>query len=318
MRRTDDTLPLLSFVLPAYNEAANIGRTLASIRRFAPPYRYEIIVVDNGSSDDTAALAQRGGARVLSCPDGTIAAVRNLGAAQARGHVLVFLDADVTLTADWQAHLPAALQLLAGEQPAITGSHCGPPDDGGWIERHWFREFARETESTHLGSGHLLIARELFERLGGFDQALETGEDYEFCQRARQAGAIIVNDPALRVVHHDFPKTLGAFVRREAWHGRGDLRSWRSFLRSKVAVGAALFVLAHLLLLLGVVLSGGGYVGAGLLLLIALLLASTWRKYRHAPWLARAVNTGLFYFYYLGRSLSFLTLLQRRAGRRAA
>jgi len=320
MQRQDPSArPRLSFVVPARNEAAHIPRTLASIHAFAPPYSYEVIVVDNGSTDATAELARGAGATVLSSAGGTIAAVRNQGVAHARGQVLVFLDADVSLTADWQARLPHALALLDGARPAITGSHCGPPDDGGWIERNWFRQFALEQGSTHLGTGHLLIRRDLFERLGGFDESLETGEDYEFCQRAVQAGAEIVNDPALRVVHHDFPKDLPAFVRREAWHGRGDLRSWRAFLNSKVAVGAAVFLFAHLLLLLGALLPGGGRVAAaGAALLLALLLASTWKKYRHAPWAARLVNAVLFYFYYLGRSLSFAHVLQRSAGRSKA
>jgi GT2 family glycosyltransferase len=170
-----------------------------------------------------------------------------------------------------------------------------------------------EQDVSHLGTGHLLLRRELFLQLGGFAESLETGEDYEFCQRARAAGAVILNDPKLRVVHHDFPQTLRQFVRREAWHGGGDLQSLRSLLQSKVAMGAMVFLLAHALIFTGLLQPVAALLGA--LLLGALLAASTWKKYRHAPWRSRLINGGLFYAYYLGRSLSFLRLLPRRPAR---
>ncbi|HEX5513215.1 MAG TPA: glycosyltransferase [Gammaproteobacteria bacterium] len=311
-----DPAPELSFIIPALNEADNIVRTLASIEREAAAYRHEVIVVDNGSTDATAQLAQEAGAKVLLLPAGTIAAVRNHGVRYARGRVLVFLDADASLTSDWREHLPASLIALAATKPLVTGSHCSPPDHCSWIEHHWFREFAVEQNARHLGTGHMLIPRDFFLQMGGFDERLETGEDYEFCQRARAAGGEIVNNPQLRVVHHNFPRTLRQFIRREAWHGRGDLRSLRAFLQSKVALGASAFLVAHGLVLAGLLLPGvASLLPLGLLLLILLLAASTWKKYRYAPWRSRFVNGGLFYAYYLGRSASLLYLFQRRSAR---
>lgn len=306
----------LSFVIPALNEAAHIGRTIASIRRHAGKYSYEIIVVDNGSTDETVRLAQQAGARVLSLPVGTIAAVRNHGVRHASGQVLVLLDADASLTSAWEQQLPASLSQLTGATLSITGSHCSPPDHCSWIERYWFHEFATERDVSHLGSGHMLLTRELFLQLGGFDESFETGEDYEFCMRARALGAKLINEPRLRVIHHDFPRTLQRFVRREAWHGRGDLQSMQTFLQSKVALGTVVFLLAHLLVLVGLLLPGGAAVsGFGLLLLAALLVASVWRKFRHAGWRSRLVNTGLFYAYYLGRSAALLQQFRWRRAR---
>lgn len=302
--------PTLSFVIPALNEAANISRTIASIKRHAAGYCHEIIVVDNGSIDETVQLAQDAGATVLRCAGSTIAAVRNDGVKHASGHVLVLLDADVSLTAAWEQHLPLSLALLADDAPCIAGSHCSPPDHGGWLERHWFHEFALEQDVSHLGSGHMLLSRTLFLQLDGFDEALETGEDYDFCLRAKALGAKIVNEPELRVIHHDFPRTLRHFIRREAWHGRGDLQSLQTFLQSKVALGAVVFLIAHGLILAGLLLPGASAVLViGLTLLLALLALSVWKKFRHAPWHSRLVNMGLFHAYYLGRSIALLQWL---------
>lgn len=308
--------PDISFVIPALNEAHNIPRTLDSIRQQAGVYRYEVVVIDNGSTDDTVALAKQAGAIVMQDTMATIGALRNIGVRLATGRLLVFIDADVSLTDAWRSNLPGVLESLENGDLIVTGSHCSPPDDCSWIEQNWFREFAFEQEVSHLGTGHLMLAREFFLQIGGFDDQLETGEDYDLCVRATDAGARIINNPQLRVVHHDFPQTLNQFVRREAWHGRGDVDSFGRFIRSKVALGATVFLFAHLLVLMGVLVPGGALLAvAGLGLLVLLLLASTWMKYRHAPWRARIVNTVLFYFYYLGRLLSFLHVVQRKPAR---
>lgn len=306
----------LSFIIPALNEADYIVGTLSSLKQQVTAYSHEVIVVDNGSSDTTAELAQQNGATVLLLPGATIAAVRNHGARQARGRVLVFLDADTSLTDDWGRHLPAALAALGSGQPLITGSHCVPPEPCSWVERHWFRRPEAGQEVAYLGTAHMLLQRELFWQLGGFDEGLETGEDYEFCHRARSAGAAIVDKPQLRVLHHAYPRTLREFIRREAWHGRGDLRSLRSFLQSKVALASAAFLVAHLLIIIGLIRPGGtSPLGLGLGLLAFLITASTLRKYRNAPWRSRCINAGLFYAYYMGRSASLLQLFQKRPSR---
>lgn len=312
----NDRAPELSFIIPALNEAQHIVGTLASIAEHAAGYRHEVIVVDNGSTDETVKLAQAAGGKVLSLPHATIAAMRNHGAWQAQGQVLVFLDADTSLTVEWAQYVPVSLAGLETGQPVITGSHCSPPKECSWIERHWFSRPAGERSVSYLGSAHMLLQRELFLQLGGFDEGLETGEDYELCQRAKAAGAAIIDNPQLQVLHHDYPRTLRGFIRREAWHGRGDLRSLRSFLQSKVALAAAMFLFSHLLIVASFFLPGGiGLLGLGLAFLAFLITTSTLRKYRHASWRSRLINAGLFYAYYWGRSVSFLHLLQQRPSR---
>ncbi|MHB8407142.1 MAG: glycosyltransferase family 2 protein [Acidiferrobacterales bacterium] len=298
----------ISFIIPARNEERNIGPTIESIRRYASGLgEYEIIVVDHGSEDRTAMVASSSNARVFVRPGGTIASLRNFGAQQALGEILVFLDADVDLTKSWQLHISKAMRELNSGSSVITGSHCTAPTDGTWIERFWFRNFAVLAETTHIGSGHLIIRRDHFLRLSGFDASLDTGEDYEFCRRALARGAVLINEQNLEVIHRGFPKGIIAFVRREAWHGRGDLGSWHKIVESKVALASIAFFVLHVVIFSALIAPSrmwGMAVGA-LATLFGLLVASAVVRYRHCSPFVIAVNALIFYFYYLGRTVGF-------------
>src|SRR5512138_2999752 len=93
---------LVTVAIPALNEAVNIGRCVASIREHFPPQLdLELLVGDHGSSDGTPAIAERNGARVLSFRGGTVGELRNRIVAESHGSILVFLDADTTVTPEW-------------------------------------------------------------------------------------------------------------------------------------------------------------------------------------------------------------------------
>ena len=308
-----DSLAKLSFVIPAFREAANIGRTIASIREHVPPDDLaEIIVCDHGSDDDTVAIAREAGAIVEVWHDGTIARQRNRGAALATGDILVFLDADTSLTPEWADALPAMRARLGRDERTVTGSHPQPPPGPNWLHRHWFANLAGDEGARHLGSAHLVMTRRQFEAIGGFDAELETGEDFEICLRAVAHGSHIVIDERLRAIHHDFPRTLAAFVRREAWHGRGNFASWQMLRSSPVGAASALFLGMHLAVPLALVtrprlalLPLAGIAG--------LCVASSAHKFRRAPLASRVVNAGIFYFYYSGRALALVRALRRQS-----
>lgn len=277
-----------------------------------PAFEYEVVVVDHGSSDRTAAIAQEAGAVVFVRRGGTVASLRNYGVEQSRGGILVFLDADVELTRNWGEHIAHAIGQLEKRTLLITGSHCTVPRNGTWIERYWYGAAAAIPNASHIGTGHMIVSRLAFVAIGGFDQSYTTGEDYEFCARAKCLGGKIVIEPALEVVHHDYPRNLVQFVRREAWHGEGDLRSWREFIGSKVAMVTVAFLLVHALFLVGM-FGGGGLLSVGaLLLLLGLLLVSSSLKYRGSRVVVIGVNALIFYFYFLGRGLSFLHALKNK------
>jgi glycosyltransferase involved in cell wall biosynthesis len=109
----------ISFIIPAYNEERYLGRTLNAIdqaaRTLGEPA--EVIVVDDASTDRTAAIAHAHGARVVSVRCRQIAATRNAGARDAQGEMLVFVDADTIVT---EAAMRAAIAAMRGVRSAVA------------------------------------------------------------------------------------------------------------------------------------------------------------------------------------------------------
>ena len=298
----------LSFVIPAYNEAENIQAVVTTIQRFVPAtFEHEVLVVDHGSTDNTAQLAGAAGATVLHHPEGTIAGLRNYGVQHAAGKVLVFLDADILLTQSWSMHIPEVLgALLAGER-ILTGSWCSIPDQPNWIERFWFKPLERG-DNSHINSGHLIISRQLFDEINGFDERLETGEDYDISMRAKAAGIRLIDDVRLKVTHDGYPASLMEFARREYWHGRGDAISLAAFMQSKVAVVGLLFVLMHVLLIFFIILKHENAVLWLLSGIAVVVISMAWQKYRGESLATILINSFLYYVYFWARGLSVLSL----------
>jgi glycosyltransferase involved in cell wall biosynthesis len=306
----------LSFIIPALNEQEHIGAVLDSIRKSVKDlYAHEVIVIDNGSTDRTLEIAQGKGATCFQVPRCTISYLRNLGVAKSLGDILVFLDADVYLAENWAAHLEPTLKLIAKNPLTIGGSMYGISQENNWIERFWFAPRSLMKQVNYMNGGHMIMHRSLFERSGGFREDLETGEDYEFCQRGKKIGATIVNNPELKVIHAGYPKTVRAFFRRERWHSRGDYKSIRTLLASKPAI-LSLFNLIMLIVLLSAVIIFGRswrvaaftYM-ASLCVLSATAAIARCKSFNIYP----IICTFLYMVYFSARTLSLLDILSEQA-----
>lgn len=187
----------VSVIIPAYNAAETLGTTLASLADQSYPH-WEAIVVDDGSTDDTAAVAARAAARdprlrLVQQPQLGIAATRNTGIAAARAAWLLFLDAD-----DWIApqHLERLTGALAAD-PTLDAVHCGWArvlPDGSVGDEHFgppesdlFPAFADHCVLATVGV--CLIRRSLVTAVGGFDRSFRNCVDWEFWLRVARAGA---------------------------------------------------------------------------------------------------------------------------------
>ena len=164
---------MISFIVPAYNEEAELPRTLRAIHSAAADHEYEIVVVNDGSTDATAAIAEKWGARVISIKRRQIAAARNAGAKPARGDIFIFVDADTRIGSE---HVRGALDALSN---GFAGGGARLDFDG-QIPR-WgkllFYVFGTFYFGLNLGAGAFLFTtRENFFAAGGFDEIYFAGE----------------------------------------------------------------------------------------------------------------------------------------------
>ncbi|MBM4187797.1 MAG: glycosyltransferase [Gemmatimonadetes bacterium] len=181
--------PRFSMVIPAWNEAAYLPRLLRSVaeaRRRYPrgPDQIEVIVADNGSSDATVPVARDAGCRVVEVAPRVIAAVRNGGAAQARGSVLVFIDADSRLHPDTFAAIDRSLatgRVVAG----ATGVTMDRWSVGIGLT---YAMMMPMVWLTGMDTGAVFIRRDDFTALGGYRERFRFAEDVDLLLRARALG----------------------------------------------------------------------------------------------------------------------------------
>jgi GT2 family glycosyltransferase len=242
-----ERFPSVSIVIPVLNDADGLNRCLLSIcSNDYPRELVEIIVVDNGSSDGSPDVARRHGAIVLTLAGRSVATMRNVAAAQARGSLLAFVDADHTVERSW---LRIATAWLRDPTIGAVGAPYISPQHVTWVQRmgHGLREHRRSAGATSwLPSGNLVVTRRAFLETRGFDVSLTTCEDVDFCRRLRQHGFRLVNEPAMRSVHYGDAATIPQLFKGELWRGRDNLRvSMRERLTLRSAPGV-LFPLVYL------------------------------------------------------------------------
>jgi glycosyltransferase involved in cell wall biosynthesis len=189
---------MISFIVPAHNEEAWVGRCVSAIRSAAEPLAepHEIIVVDDASTDATAAIARQQGAQVVRVEHRQISATRNAGARQAHGDILFFVDADTLVNA------PAIQSALRSVRAGAVGGGCVPRFEG-WLPL-WWRLTAPVVERIcrwlhFLPTGACLFCtRSAFEMAGGFNEDYYAAEDLAFVVTLKRHGRFII--PAETVV----------------------------------------------------------------------------------------------------------------------
>jgi glycosyltransferase involved in cell wall biosynthesis len=221
--------PLFSVVIAARNAGAFLGEQLEALTRQTYPSPFEVIVVDNASTDETAAVARayagRLDLRVLSAdkrPSSTYA--RNAGARAATGAVIVFLDADDVADEGLLAAYSAQLEghdILGG---ATEEKLLNDPEIASWRYELGvgalpvaFRRF------TFFLMGNCAIRRSLFESMGGLDESFaHGGEEVEFSIRAALAGIEITWVPDA-IIHYRHRTTLSGLRHQSFVNGRGTV-----------------------------------------------------------------------------------------------
>jgi glycosyltransferase involved in cell wall biosynthesis len=202
------TCPTVSVVIPCFNQARYLSAAIQSVRnqRYQP---IECIVVDDGSADETAALAASLGARVIRQPNSGVSESRNAGLAAARGQLVVFLDADDELLPNGIALVVEALEANA-HAAAVVG-RCEAMDEEGRalpVAHHSIdpSNLYREWLSRNFAwtPGAALFRRRELEAIGGFPASLGPAADYATYLRLARAGRIaFLPEPIVRYRQHD-------------------------------------------------------------------------------------------------------------------
>ncbi len=202
-----DVDPSITLVIPVYNGESHIGKCLERVA-LSTAQPDEIIVVDDCSSDRSAAIAEAAGARVLRTPERSgPARARNLAAAEARAEIIFFIDSDVLVSADTIARVGGAFARDA-ELDALIGSYDDSPDSPDFLSQyknlmHHFVHQHGHREACTFWSGCGAIRREVFQQHGGFDESYQRPavEDIELGYRLTMAACKVMLDPEIQVKH---------------------------------------------------------------------------------------------------------------------
>jgi glycosyltransferase involved in cell wall biosynthesis len=200
----------ISVVIPVYNKGNVLSETLAALdRQTLPSNEFEVIVVDDGSDDDTLRVLDStcgvAAIRVLSQMNRGAGAARNVGAREADGRVVLFLDADMVaagglLTAHLHAHRESQRVLVAGRMR--LPSRARGTAYGVFGESFDLGSAPRKLSSGRGLTGNLSIKAAHFHELGGFDEGYVRGQDVEFSARARSAGFTLLYMPEAEASHN--------------------------------------------------------------------------------------------------------------------
>jgi GT2 family glycosyltransferase len=199
-----EAMPPVSVVVCCYNSAGTLPECLAGIQALDYP-NFETIVVDDGSTDETADIARRYGVRTISIANHGLATARNVGLHVADGEIVAYIDGDATPDPHWLQYLAAAFRNSS--HVGIGGPNIPPPDGpiadcvsnapGGAIH-----VLLTDTEAEHIPGCNMAFRREALEAIGGFDpQFRAAGDDVDICWRLQAQGWTLGFSPAAVVWH---------------------------------------------------------------------------------------------------------------------
>lgn len=209
----------LTIIIPCFNAAALIDQQLAALAAEQWGHSWEVLVADNGSTDNSRAVAESyadrvPGLRVVDAA-GTKgpAHARNIGAREARGRALAFVDADDVIAPGWVAAIGDAVAEHGFVASRFDIERLNPEwvvrsrpnSQGGGLQKVNYPPFL-----PHAGGCGLAVRRELFEAAGGFDESLPYLEDTDFCFRVQLAGTPLAfaPDALIYIRYRDTPERM--------------------------------------------------------------------------------------------------------------
>jgi len=218
--------PFVSVIVCSYNGGRTLAACLDSLGKLNYP-EYEVILVDDGSTDDTAYIAaQYPTVRYIHQSNHGLSHARNTGAAAARGEVFAYTDSDCMVDPDWLYYLIST--LVNGDYAGVGGPNVTP------LAQNWIQAcvaaapggpshvLLTDTIAEHIPGCNMAFYRWAFEGVGGFDPEYhKAGDDVDFCWRIQQAGWVIAFSPTA-IVWHYRRFTLRAFLKQQDGYGEAE------------------------------------------------------------------------------------------------
>jgi glycosyltransferase involved in cell wall biosynthesis len=216
----DETRPFVSLIVPAHNEAAHLRRCLASLVNLDYP-SYEVILVDNASTDDTAAICREFPSvrYVFFDRSRSSYAARNEGVRHARGEVLGFFDADQHARPDYLNLLLA--EYVPGDPHHVYVGRLADDESVPLVLRRFFSpDPGPDADDGFIGTASVALPRALCDELGGFREELLSGGDFEFFDRAKRVARV----HRCREVcgYHCWAVAVGEYLSREERYAFGQ------------------------------------------------------------------------------------------------
>ncbi len=226
-------VPRVSVVVPAFNAGKTLGECLSALgRQSAEPGSYEIIVVDDGSRDDTSKVAESFPVRCIRQQNAGPASARNRGACEARGEIVLFTDSDCVPDPGWISEMtrPFADPGVSAVKGAYRTEQRSLAARFAQVEFEERFDLLRKAPSIDMVDTYsAAYRREVFREAGGFDESfpVANNEDTELSYRLSREGRKMVFNPAAVVRHLNHPDSLARYCRIKFWRGYWRMAVYR-------------------------------------------------------------------------------------------
>ena len=224
--------PFFSVVVCSYNGSLTIRECLEGIRKLNYPF-YEVIVINDGSTDTTPQIAADFDVNLINTPNQGLSVARNLGASVSKGEIISYIDDDAVPDPDWLLYL--ASSFYETSYAAVGGPNIAPNnvsfiancvDHSPGSPSH---VLITDTEAEHIPGCNFSIRRKALNELGGFDaQFRAAGDDVDLCWRIVEAGWKIGFNPGAMVFHHR-RRTIRSYWKQQFGYGKAEAlleRKW--------------------------------------------------------------------------------------------
>jgi glycosyltransferase involved in cell wall biosynthesis len=220
-----NTKPSASIIIPVLNGETTIGQLLSALAHQAGVTPFEIIVIDNGSTDRTMEIARSHGAIVLQQPIRGPAAARNMGLQNARADIVVCADADTIPSRRWLASLLRAFddpKIIIASGPILGWKPTTGPERFASSRAAYSRKHTVDHWNYPYAVGmNTAVRRENAVAVGGWDTFMTSGEDVDFCHRLRERFGNKIEWVEGAVLFHQHRCSEAAFEKQARWHGAG-------------------------------------------------------------------------------------------------